>query len=224
MTPIIHIIIPAYNEESSIGLVLESIPKKYRQQVIVVDNGSSDKTSEIVQKYGVMSVDEPQKGYGKACLRGLQEATNADIIVFLDADFSDDPSAIKSLIDPIVFEKYDFVLGSRMKYAEKGALLPQAVLGNKLAVWLIHKITHFKYTDLGPFRAIKQTALKKINMQDENFGWTVEMQIKAAKLKMKIKEIDVSYRKRVGISKITGTFFGTIQAGYKILYTIWKYR
>jgi glycosyltransferase involved in cell wall biosynthesis len=221
----ISVIIPALNEEESIGLVLNDIPGETVEEIIVVDNGSKDNTVAVAKKLGARVVLEPLKGYGAACLRGISMLNkDTDIVVFLDADYSDYPQDLHTVVKPIVYGKAAMVIGSRMSGArEKGALLPQAVFGNKLATFLIRLFWGFKYTDLGPFRAIKYKDLLALNMIDKNFGWTVEMQIKALKKGLRIMEVPVRYRKRIGKSKITGTFSGTVRAGVKIIYTIFKY-
>ena len=220
----ISIIIPAYNEEDSIGLVLKALPRQIIQEIIVVDNGSTDETARVAIENGARVVKEPKKGYGAACLKGIESLDAPDIVVFLDGDFSDFPEEIVSLIDPIEKEKQDFVIGSRMIIPKsRAALLPQARYGNQLAVFLIKLFFKHTYTDLGPFRAIRYNSLMSIGMQDTNFGWTVEMQIKAIKRGLRIIEVPVNYRERVGVSKITGTVSGTFKAGIKIIYTIFKY-
>ena len=220
----ISIIIPAYNEENSIGLVLNALPRQIIQEIIVVDNGSTDETARVAIDNGARVVKESKKGYGAACLKGIERLDDPDIVVFLDGDFSDFPEEIVSLIDPIEKEGKDFVLGSRMILPKsRTALLPQARYGNQLAVFLIKLFFKHAYTDLGPFRAIRYNSLMNIGMQDTNFGWTVEMQIKAIKKGLRIIEVPVNYRERVGVSKITGTVSGTFKAGIKIIYTIFKY-
>ena len=221
----ISVIIPALNEEESIGQVLNDIPGEIVEEVIVVDNGSNDNTVTAAKSHGASVILEPLKGYGAACLRGISMLRqDTDIVVFLDADYSDYPQELHTVVKPIVTGKAEMVIGSRMSGArEKGALLPQAVFGNKLATFLIRLFWGFKYTDLGPFRAIKYKNLLALNMLDKNFGWTVEMQIKALKKGLRIMEVPVRYRKRIGKSKITGTFSGTVRAGVKIIYTIFKY-
>jgi len=223
--PKISIIIPALNEEESIGRVLNDIPGEIVEEVIVVDNGSSDNTVTVSKGLGVNVILEPLKGYGAACLRGISILKqDTDIVVFLDADYSDYPQDLHTVVKPIIDDDAEMVIGSRMSGArEKGALLPQAIFGNKLATFLIRLFWGFKYTDLGPFRAIKYRDLLALNMTDKNFGWTVEMQIKALKKRLRIVEVPVRYRKRIGKSKITGTFSGTVRAGVKIIYTIFKY-
>ena len=220
----ISVIIPAYNEEDSIGLVLDALPQNLIHEIIVVDNNSTDDTARSASEKGAQVVAEKRRGYGSACLKGISELDNPDIVVFLDGDFSDYPEEIIQLVEPIESGKKDFVLGSRMLIPEsRSALLPQSRYGNQLAVFLMRLFFRHKFTDLGPFRAIRYESLKAIAMQDANFGWTVEMQIKAVKKGLRIMEIPVKYRERVGVSKITGTFSGTIKAGAKIIYTIFKY-
>ena len=220
----ISVIIPVYNEEDSIGLVLDALPQNLIHEIIVVDNNSTDDTARSASEKGARVVAEKRRGYGSACLKGISELDNPDIVVFLDGDFSDYPEEIIQLVEPIESGKKDFVLGSRMLIPEsRSALLPQSRYGNQLAVFLMRLFFRHKFTDLGPFRAIRYESLKAIAMQDANFGWTVEMQIKAVKKGLRIMEIPVKYRERVGVSKITGTFSGTIKAGAKIIYTIFKY-
>ena len=220
----ISIIIPAYNEESSIGLVLDALPQEKLHEIIVVDNGSTDATARVAQEHGARVVKEPRKGYGSACLKGIDELDAPDIVVFIDGDFSDFPEEIVLLISPIETGEKDFVLGSRMILPKsQSALLPQARYGNRLAVFLIKLFFKHEFTDLGPFRAIRYSSLMSIGMKDIDFGWTVEMQIKAVRNGLRIQEVPVNYRKRVGISKISGTVLGTFRAGTKIIYTIFKY-
>jgi len=221
----IAVIIPAFNEEASIANVLGDIPRDLVNEIIVVNNDSDDATAEIARRAGATVIDEPQRGYGKACLTGIARALKSDpeIIVFLDGDYSDFPEEMANLVAEIQ-NGYDMVIGSRvLGNPEKGALLPQARWGNLLAVTLIRVLFGQRYTDLGPFRAIRAQALTTLQMRDEDFGWTVEMQVKAAKKRLKITEVPVSYRKRIGVSKVTGTVSGTLRAGYKILFTIFKY-
>ena len=220
----ISVIIPAYNEESSIGLVLDALPQEKIHEIIVVDNCSTDATARVAQKHGARVVKEPRKGYGSACLKGIDQLDDPDIVVFIDGDFSDFPEEIVLLIGPIETGEKDFVLGSRMIFPKSQlALLPQARYGNRLAILLIKLFFKYEFTDLGPFRAIRYSSLMSLGMQDRDFGWTVEMQIKALRNGLRIHEVPVNYRKRVGISKITGTLSGTIRAGTKIIYTIFKY-
>ena len=224
------VIIPALNEEESLPLVLRDLPDV--AAVIVVDNGSHDRTAQVATDGGAIVASEPNRGYGAACLCGLQKlaelvahgSIEPTIVVFVDADYSDHPDELSLILDPIRQNGADFVVGSRLTgRREKGAMPPQSVYGNKLACFLIWLLFRVTYTDLGPFRAIRYDSLKKLQMVDQNFGWTVEMQIKAAKQKLRSVEVPVSYRRRVGVSKISGTVSGTINAGYKILYLIAKY-
>lgn len=224
----IAIIIPAYNEAEAIGKVVTDIPPNIGvQQVIVVSNGSTDATEENARKAGAIVLSEPRKGYGYACLCGIDFLQNQpqkpDIVVFMDGDYADFPEEIPQLVAPIFTHQYDMVIGSRVRgNLQANALTPQQVFGNALATFLIRYLYKVNYTDLGPFRAIKWEALQALHMQDKTYGWTVEMQIKAAKRKLKTTEIPVSYRVRIGTSKVSGTLKGTIMAGYKILGMIAK--
>lgn len=218
----VSVIIPVLNEEGAIANVINDIPKKLVQEIIVVDNGCTDRTAEIARKHGAKVVTEPRKGYGRACLTGIANVNKADIVVFLDGDYSDNPKEMSSLVKPIQDGLAELVIGARIP-TEKGALLPQAKFGNKLATILMRLLLGVKYTDLGPFRAILYTKLLALEMQDKNFGWTIEMQLKAAKAGMNVKEVPVTYRKRIGTSKISGTFIGSIKAGVKIITTLFKH-
>jgi len=221
----IALITPAQNEEDSIGVMLNSLPKELFTQIIVVDNNSSDNTAKIAKDLGAKVVFEEQEGYGKACLSGINALDKEiEIVVFMDADNADDPEDINKLITPITNNKYDFVIGSRIKgKREEGAMTIVQIFGSHLAGFLINLFWGFKYSDLGPFRAIKKTKLEKLEMIDEDFGWTVEMQIKAIVKDLRILEVPVSYRKRIGVSKISGTLKGVVLASTKIIYTIFKY-
>ncbi|MDP7148287.1 MAG: glycosyltransferase family 2 protein [Nitrospinaceae bacterium] len=224
MDPRISVVIPAYNEEKSIGHVLDDLPQDKLIEIIVVNNASSDNTSKVAEEHGARVIDEMRRGYGSACLKGVAELDSPDIVVFIDGDYSDYPEELEKLVEPIIVGKADFVLGSRMILAEsRAALLPQARYGNQLATFLMRVFFRYRFTDLGPFRAIRYNSLKAIAMVDTNFGWTVEMQVKAVKHKLRIMEIPVRYRERIGVSKITGTVSGTFKAGTKIIYTIFKY-
>lgn len=228
LKPIIDVIIPAYNEEKSIPSVLRDIPKALVREIIVCDNNSTDGTAKVAALNGATVVFQPLKGYGNACLKGMeyvaQKTVKPDIIVFLDGDYSDHPEEISLIIAPITEGVADLVIGSRALGArESGSMTPQQVFGNWLATRMIRLFFDYKFTDLGPFRAIRYDKLLEINMIDKNFGWTVEMQVKAAKLKLQCVEIPVTYRRRIGISKVSGTVKGTIMAGYKIILTIFKY-
>ena len=230
MLSTVAVVIPALNEAKSLPLVLGDLPDGLGQ-VIVVDNGSSDETASVAESLGATVVSEPNRGYGSACLRGL--AYLADdvapggaprIIVFLDADYSDHPDLLPQLVEPIFEGDADMVLGSRLLgEREKGAMPPQSVYGNRFACWCMRLLFGTAYTDLGPFRAIDYNCLKRLCMCDTNFGWTIEMQIKAARARLRTMEIPVPYRRRVGASKISGTVSGTIRAGSKILFTIARY-
>jgi glycosyltransferase involved in cell wall biosynthesis len=213
----ISVIIPAINEEESIGKVVEEVPN-WVDEIIVVDNGSVDRTPKVAQSAGAKVLSEKQKGYGTACLTGIANLDNPEIVVFLDGDYSDYPEEMHLVVDPIINSEADMVIGSRvLGNSEKGALTPQARFGNWLSCKLIYLFWKVRYTDLGPFRAIRFSTLKKLNMHDPNFGWTVEMQIKAAQKKVKSIEVPVSYRRRIGKSKVSGTVRGVILAGTKIL-------
>jgi len=224
MSPKISVIIPAYNEEESLPHVLNDLPQDRLHQIIVVDNRSTDRTTEVARANGATVVYEKRQGYGQACLSGMAVLDAPDIVVYLDGDYSDYPEEIDLLVAPIIKDEADFVVGSRMILKEsRKALLPQARYGNMLAVFLIRLFFGYRFTDLGPFRAIRYKSLQAIGMRDRNFGWTVEMQIKAVQKSLRIREIPVRYRMRIGVSKITGTVSGTFKAGTKIIYTIFKY-
>lgn len=218
----VAVIIPALNEELAITKVISAIPN-WVDDLIVVDNGSSDSTATVARSMGARVVSEPRRGYGSACLAGINALRNTDVVVFLDADFSDYPNEMEKLVDPILDGRAEMVIGSRVLGThERGALSPQARWGNCFACLLIRWFWRVKYTDLGPFRAITHPGLKRLGMGDIKYGWTVEMQIKAAVNGLQGMEVPVSYRKRTGSSKISGTVSGVILAGTKILYTIFK--
>ncbi len=225
----VDIVIPAYNEERSIGRVLADIPAELVREVIVCDNGSTDQTAEVARRGGARVLWAPRKGYGSACLAGLAyiadrpEAERPDIVVFLDGDHSDHPEELPELLRPIREDGYDLVIGSRaLGDRQAGAMTLPQVFGNWLATRLIQLLYGYTFTDLGPFRAIRRKKLEDLRMSDPDFGWTVEMQVKAACCGLRCTEVPVSYRRRIGVSKVSGTVRGTIMAGYKILWTIAK--
>ena len=227
MAPIIKVIIPAYNEAESIGKVIKQIPG-YVNEIIVVNNNSTDETVKNAKQSGAIVLTELSSGYGNACLKGVnyikQQVKKPDIIVFLDGDFSDYPEELTKIIAPIIDRDVDFVLGARVKnLREKGAMQPQQIFGNWLATFLMRLFYKSKFTDLGPFRAIKYETLQSLKMQDPTYGWTVEMQLKILKQKHIYREIPVKYRNRIGVSKVSGTLKGSIFAGIKILTWIIKY-
>lgn len=223
----VAVIMPALNEQDAIGGVLAGLPRVGR--VIVVDNGSTDATARLAREAGATVVSEPRRGYGSACLAGLAELARAGagapwVVVFLDADASDDPALLPRLVEPILAGEYDFVLGSRMRgEREPGAMPPQAAFGNHLASGLMRLFWRAPYTDLGPFRAIRYDALRRLGMRDRDFGWTIEMQLKAWRGGLRVREIPAPYRRRIGQSKISGTIRGSIAAGVKILYCLTRY-
>ena len=221
------VIIPALNEERSIGRVIGDIPQDLVTEIVVVNNGSTDSTARVASSSGATVIDEERRGYGQACLAGIDYIKNSsylpDIIVFLDADYSDYPQEMKDLVSAITEGEYDLVIGSRtIGERQKGALLPQALVGNYVATRLIKLFYRVDFTDLGPFRAIRYDKLLSLDMRDKTFGWTVEMQVKAAKNGLRCTEIPVSYRKRIGTSKITGTVAGSVMAGVKIIWMIFR--
>jgi glycosyltransferase involved in cell wall biosynthesis len=227
MTSVIKVIIPAFNEENSIAKVIYDIPKIV-DEIIVIDNNSTDETANNAKIAGATVLKEVKKGYGFACLKGLEYISNQTkkptIVVFLDGDYSDYPEQLTQLIQPIIEENIDFVIGARVKdLRELGAMTPQQIFGNWLATSLMRVFFGSKFTDLGPFRAIKYEKLLALNMTDKTYGWTVEMQLKVLKKKMSYLEIPVKYRNRIGTSKVSGTVKGSIFAGVKILSWIFKY-
>lgn len=225
--PNIKVIIPAYNEADSIALVINEIPSIV-DEVIVVNNNSTDKTAEVAQNAGATVLFEPQMGYGYACLKGMDYVSELsekpEIIVFMDGDYSDYPEELIQIVAPILENNIDFVLGSRVKrLQEKGSMTPQQHFGNWLATFLMRNLFGARFTDLGPFRAIKYQKLLDLEMQDKTYGWTIEMQLKALKQNLTYTEIPVKYKKRIGVSKVSGTIKGSIFAGVKILGWIFKY-
>lgn len=228
MKPIVHAIIPAFNEALSIGEVISQIPPEIVSQVIVVNNASTDETAKVAQDKGATVLDEPRRGYGFACLRGIEHASKQtplpDIVVFLDGDLSDYPGEMATLVEPIANDRADLVIGSRvLGERSKGSMTVQQIFGNWLATKLMKLFFDADFTDLGPFRAVRFSSLMDLKMQDKTYGWTVEMQVKAAKRKLRCMEVPVRYRKRIGVSKISGTVKGTVMAGYKILFTIFRH-
>jgi len=228
LSSIVKVIIPAFNEENGIGEVIREIPKNLVTEIIVVNNASTDNTETIASAAGATVLREPVPGYGRACLKGIeylkQSQTKPDIVVFLDADHSDYPEEIELVLKPILEGNADLVIGSRaLGKKEQGSMTPQQVFGNWLSTRLLRLFYGVTFTDLGPFRAIRFSKLIELEMQDKTYGWTVEMQLKAAKKGFHCVEVPVRYRKRIGFSKISGTVKGTIMAGYKILTTIFRY-
>ncbi len=225
--PIVDVVIPAYNEEDSIGLVLADLPPGLVRRVVVADNNSRDATAARAREAGAEVVPAPVQGYGSACLAALDHVRRTGpprIVVFLDADYSDHPEEMPRLVEPIARGEADLVIGSRvLGDAEPGALLPQARWGNRFACLLVRLLYGHRYTDLGPFRAISWQALEALGMRDPNFGWTAEMQVKTLRRGLRVVEAPVSYRRRTGVSKITGTVTGTVRAGWKIVTTVLRY-
>ncbi len=225
--PDVRVIIPAYNEEESIAKVIEEIPDLV-SEIIVVSNNSTDQTVRNAREAGATVLSENKKGYGYACLCGInyvgKQSKRPDIIVFIDGDYSDYPGELTKLIRPIVEEDVDLVIGARVKeLREPGSMTPQQVFGNKLATQLMKLFFGARFTDLGPFRAIKYDRLLELSMEDKTYGWTVEMQLKALRKQLAYTEVPVRYKKRIGVSKVSGTVKGTIFAGIKILGWIFKY-
>ncbi|MGQ0540979.1 MAG: glycosyltransferase family 2 protein [Blastocatellia bacterium] len=221
----VSLIIPALNEEKSIGSVLRTVPRHLVGEIIVADNGSTDGTVELARREGANVVVENSRGYGAACLAGLSALSeNCEIVAFIDADYSDFPEDLRLILKPILDGRAEMVIGTRTALREsRKSLTPQQRYGNWLATRLVKLFFGRTYSDLGPFRAIRRDVLEKLKMSDRNFGWTIEMQIKAAQQKLKIVEVPVRYRVRIGRSKISGTVKGTVLAGTKIIYTIFKY-
>jgi glycosyltransferase involved in cell wall biosynthesis len=223
----VSVVIPAFNEEKSIPLVIKDIPKEWVNEVIVVSNNSTDKTDEVAKEAGATVLRENRKGYGWACILGIEYAVNqkSDIIIFLDGDYSDYPQQIPEVLTPILINNVDLVIGSRaLGVREKGSMTFPQIFGNWLATNMMRVFYGVKYTDLGPFRAIKVDKLLSLNMSDKTYGWTIEMQIKAAKNKLTHAEVPVNYKNRIGKSKVSGTVKGTIMAGIKIIGAIFKYK
>lgn len=228
-SPVIDVIIPAFNEAASIALVIGELPRALIREIIVCDNNSRDRTAEVARAAGATVVAEPRPGYGSACQRGMARIAARDpqeypdVVVFIDGDHSDYPEQLPELVAPIVRDGYDLVIGSRaLGRVERGSMTIPQRFGNWLATHLIRWLYGYTFTDLGPFRAVRYAALRGLGMQDPDFGWTVEMQVRAAKAGLRCTEVPVRYRRRIGISKISGTVRGTVLAGQKILWTIFK--
>ncbi len=225
----IDVLIPAFNEENGVGEVIRELPRAWVREVIVINNASTDNTERIALRAGATVLREPTPGYGRACLKGIdylrQSSSPPDIVVFLDADHSDYPEELPRLVQSLIEGTADLVIGSRaLGQKESGSMTPQQIFGNWLATRLMRLLYGVRFTDLGPFRAIRYDVLLALNMQDKTYGWTVEMQVKAAKQGWRCVEVPVRYRRRIGFSKISGTVKGTLLAGYKIITTIFKYR
>jgi len=223
----VDVVIPALNEEASLPLVLADLPRGLVRRVVVADNGSRDGTARVAREGGAEVVEASRRGYGSACLAGLDYLRRTgppEVVVFVDADYSDHPDELPAVVAPILSGEADLVIGSRvLGDREPGALLPQARAGNLVACLLIRLLYGHRFTDLGPFRAARWKALEQLAMRDPDFGWTAEMQVKAVKKGLAVREVPVSYRRRVGVSKITGTVAGTLRAGYKILWMVARY-
>ena len=220
----IRVVIPALNEAPSIGQVISALPEDRVTSVHVADNGSHDETAAIAREHGARVVLEKRRGYGSACLaaiadlRKVVKSANHEVVVFLDADFSDDPSCLPQLVQPLIHQTADLVLGNRNHSGiDPRALTPQQHWGNRLATSLIYRIHKVRYRDLGPFRALRLETLDQLEMKDPDYGWTVEMQLKAARRRLRPLEVDLPYRRRIGQSKISGTISGSVRAGIKIL-------
>jgi glycosyltransferase involved in cell wall biosynthesis len=223
----LFVVIPAHNEEQSIAKVITEVPIIEKQNIIVVSNNSTDGTEEVALKAGATVLSENRKGYGWACLKGIDYADQqgAEVIVFMDGDYADYPEQMKAVIKPILEENMDMVIGSRaLGNKQKGSMTVPQVFGNWLATNLLKIFYGAHFTDLGPFRAIKMDALKKLHMSDKTYGWTVEMQIKAAKYNLEFCEVPVDYKARIGTSKVSGTLKGAVLAGIKIIFAVFKYK
>jgi len=220
----ITVIIPALDEEQAIGTVVNEVPRDLVSEIIVVDNGSIDRTAEVAEAGGARVIREPMRGYGAACLAGAMAACHADVFVFLDGDRSDDPREMPVVLAPLLDGRADLVIGSRTAgFTEKGALTSQQRFGNRLVTWIVRLLYGVTLTDIGPFRAIRALVLRDLGMEHKTYGWPVEMVVKAAKKGYRVMNVPVSCRKRIGVSKVAGTMKGSILAGYHLLSTTVRY-
>lgn len=220
----ITVIIPALDEEQAIGTVVNEVPRNLVSEIIVVDNGSIDRTAEVAEAAGARVIREPIRGYGAACLAGATAASHADVFVFLDGDRSDDPREMPVVLAPLLDGRADLVIGSRTAgFTEKGAMTSQQRLGNRLVTWIVRLLYGVTLTDIGPFRAIRASVLRDLGMEHKTYGWPVEMVVKAAKKGYRVMNVPVSCRKRIGVSKVAGTMKGSILAGYHLLSTTVRY-
>ena len=220
------LIVPALDEAPAIGLTLDRVPPGLYRKIIVADNGSRDGTADIARSRGAIVVTEPERGYGAACLRAIAELPqNINVVVFMDADSSDAPEEAASLLEPIYTGRADLVVGSRtLGNADPGSLQPHQIWGNRLTLLLVRVLYGYRYTDLGPFRAIRMDALRRLGMRDRNYGWTIEMQIRARQLNLRVLEVPVSYKQRIGVSKVSGNLKASLAAGAKIIWTVLRLR
>ena len=219
----VELIIPAYNEEAAIAEVVGEVPRELVSRIIVVDNASTDGTARAAREAGAEVVREARRGYASACLAGVRALGDAEIVVFLDGDRSDDPREIHLLIEPICAGRADFVIGSRTHRSERGALTPQQLVGNRVATTLIRMLYGVNLADIGSFRALRREALEALGMSNLSYGWPVEMVVKAATRGYRIAEVSITYRRRIGESKVSGTLKGSLLAGYHMISIILRY-
>lgn len=223
-SPRIAVVVPALDEEAAIGLVVREVPRDLVAEVIVVDNGSADRTAEAARAAGARVIREPTRGYGAACLAGMRAAGDADVLVFLDGDRSDDPAEMPAVLGPILGDRADLVVGARVpRLAEAGAVTPHQRLGNRLVTWTLRWLYGLRLSDFGPFRAIRADVLRDLGMEHQTYGWPVEMIVKAARKGYRVVNVPVSCRKRIGRSKVAGTLKGSLLAGYHLLFTALRY-